>query len=242
MDQGVGRLPASGVVDVWYQWVGEAGSDSSVDDLQLLSPRECELHAGLRAEARLEYRTAHALLRRVLSRYLPLSPEAWAFESDDEGRPHLANAPRDSGMDFNLSHTDGLVACAVTRSGRVGVDVEALGPKRKLDRVAERILGDRERSWWQGLDPGDQALGLLDLWTLKEAHFKACSKGVRWPFASLEFVIESAYEASRVDDSSLSSDGGVWHYTRRAPTSRHRMAVAFLGSEEPLWRISAFPA
>ena len=133
------------------------------------------------------------------------------------------------------------MACAVTRSGRVGVDVEALDPERKLDRVAERILGDRERSWWQGLDPEDQALGLLDLWTLKEAHFKAFSKGVRWPFSSLEFVIESEKKAKRVDDSSLSNDGGRWHYTRRAPSSRHRMAVAFLGSEEPLWRISVFP-
>ncbi|MEE3326745.1 MAG: 4'-phosphopantetheinyl transferase superfamily protein [Myxococcota bacterium] len=226
---------------MWYQRVADADAEATGNDLELLSPHECEVHAALRAEAQPEYRAAHALLRRVLSRYLPLSPGAWIFESDDEGRPRVANAPGDSGLDFNLSHTQGLVACAVTRSGRVGIDVEVLGPERKLDRVAARILGDRERSWWQGLPSEDQALALLDLWTLKEAHFKASSKGVRWPFSSLEFVLGSEEEVSRLDATRASSEGEAWHYARRALSSRHRMAVAFLGNEKPLWQIAAFP-
>ena len=103
MNRDADRLPALGVVEVWYQRVADA--EATTDDLELLSPRECELHAALRAEARLEYRMAHALLRRVLSRYVPISPKDWVFESDDEGRPRLANAPRDAGLDFNsVSH------------------------------------------------------------------------------------------------------------------------------------------
>ena len=244
-DPGMSRdaetLPASGVVEVWYQRVAEVGSEATDADLELLSPDEKALHAGLQARARLEYGRAHALLRRVLSRHLPLSPEALVFESDDDGRPRLANAPPDAGLDFNLSHTDGLVACAVTRSGRVGVDVEALDLERDLDRVVERVLGHRERDWWHGLRPEDRALGFLDLWTLKEAHFKASSKGVRWPFSSLEFEIESEFEASRLEEAGARIEEAPWHYTRRAPTPRHRLAVAFQGRAKPSWRISVFP-
>ena len=241
MNRDADRIQASGAVDVWYQCVGETEASRVPDDLALLSDQEAQLYASLRPEAQLEYLTAHALLRRVLSLYDPRPARSWAFEVDGAGRPRLSNAPDDWKLDFNLSHTDGLVACAVTLSGRVGIDVEVLDAERDLDRVAKRVLGEREQSWWHDLAPEDRPVGFLELWTLKEAHFKACSKGVRWPFSSLEFVIESACDASRVDDSSLSTDAGDWHYTRRAPTSRHCMAVAFLGSEEPVWRISAFP-
>ena len=36
--------------------------------------------------------------------------------------------------------------------------------------------------------------------------------------------------------------GQGWYYTRRRPTPQHRMAVAFRGSEKPLWRVASFPA
>ena len=242
MNGEVDRDPGAGVVDVWFQTVGGSEASKARDDLALLSADESELHVGLREEARLEYRTAHALLRRVLSRYLPGHPKDWVFRSDEEGRPCLANAPGESHLDFNLSHTEGLVACAVTGSGRVGVDVEALDPQRPLDRVVERVLGEQERAWWQGLDPEQQPMAFLDLWTLKEAHFKAWAEGVRWPFSGLEFVLESEDQAHRSGPCAEEVSGQGWYYTRRRPTPQHRMAVAFRGSEKPLWRVASFPA
>lgn len=233
--------PAPGVVDVWFQTVADPGSPQVEDDLEMLSAEERGLHAGLREESRSEYRTAHALLRRVLSRYLPRGPKEWVFGSDDDGRPCLINPPDESIVDFNLSHTEGLVACAVTRSGRVGVDVEILEPERSLDRVVERVLGERERSWWMGLDSARQPSAFLELWTLKEARFKASAKGLRWPFSSVEFAIEPGDDVIRLDPSDESSPDEGWHYTSCAPTPLHRMAVAFWGKEKPLWRVSAFP-
>jgi 4'-phosphopantetheinyl transferase len=242
MNRDADPLQASGAIDVWYQCVGEAEASRTLDYLALLSEEEGQLHASLRPEARLEYLTAHALVRRALSLYEPRPAHSWVFEADDAGRPRLSNAPEDWGLDFNLSHTDGLVACAITRSGRVGIDVEALDHERDLDRVAKRVLGQRERSWWQGLAPEDRALGLLDLWTLKEAHFKALGSGPRWPFSDLEFSLDSEHDARRLGGAEETNQETFWHYVRRAPTARHRLAAAVTGCAKPRWRIAPFPA
>ena len=242
MNRDADRLQTSGAVDVWYQCVGEAEANRAQDYLALLSKEERQLYASLRSEARLEYVTAHALVRRVLSLYDPRPADSWAFEADDTGRPRLSNAPEDWELDFNLSHTEGLVACAITRSGHVGIDVEVLNPEQDLDRVVKRVLGQREQSWWQNLAPEDRALGFLDLWTLKEAHFKALGTGPRWPFSALEFSLDSEHDVHRLGGAQETSKETFWHYVRRAPTARHRLAAAMTGCAMPLWQIAPFPA
>ena len=66
---------------------------------------------------------AHALARLTLSRYAPVPPEAWSFSLGEHGRPEI-EGPSDAGrLRFNLSHTRGMVACAVVRELDIGVDV-----------------------------------------------------------------------------------------------------------------------
>ena len=70
-----------------------------------------------------------------------------------------------SGRWFNLSHTDGLVLCALSDEGEVGVDIEVVKPRREgLPRYAmsEREFADFDGSWE----------GFTEIWTLKEACIK----------------------------------------------------------------------
>nr|AFB69891.1 PPTase3 [uncultured bacterium] len=65
----------------------------------------------------------------------------WQFQVSAEGRPSLAPPFDRSGLHFNLAHTDGVVAMAVCRHPRVGVDVEKVG--RAPLAVAERYFSPR---------------------------------------------------------------------------------------------------
>src|SRR5437868_14381917 len=60
-----------------------------------------------------DYAAAHALLRRALSREDGRPPAAWAFDRTAAGQPFLRDAG-EAPASFSLSHTHGMVACAVT--------------------------------------------------------------------------------------------------------------------------------
>src|ERR1039457_6256925 len=71
---------------------------------------------------------AHALVRAVLSQYHSTAPGAWQFGHGVQGKPFISAPAGAPPLQFNLSHTNGLVACAVTWNAAAGVDVEHIEP------------------------------------------------------------------------------------------------------------------
>lgn len=74
---------------------------------------------------------------------------------------------------FSLSHSNGVVAAAVSRS-EIGVDIESLS-NAKLE-ILERVLTDEEKSVYQQSiqDANDyRTQFLMEKWTAKESLFKA---------------------------------------------------------------------
>ena len=69
---------------------------------------------------------------------------------------------------ISLSHCDGAVAAAVSKKP-VGVDLEPKDSLRYRTQLLDRIATQQEREWIGDLDP---ALGVVKLWTRKEASFK----------------------------------------------------------------------
>jgi 4'-phosphopantetheinyl transferase len=72
----------------------------------------------------------------------------------------------DLAFDFSLSHCEGQVLCALSTSGKVGVDVEAIGPLLAADFPL--YLNADERAW-----AGGDARRFYSIWTRKEAVVKA---------------------------------------------------------------------
>src|SRR5207244_10970206 len=78
-------------------------------------------------EDRRDYAFAHHLLRTSLSRYHPVLPVDWEFDANGFGKPCLRpSSALPHPPSFNLSHTRGVVACAIATALPVGVDVERL--------------------------------------------------------------------------------------------------------------------
>ena len=73
--------------------------------------------------------------------------------------------------EFSLSHTDGVVAVAVSNES-VGVDVEIV-KTRHNDKTAKRVMSAEEYNKYQKLSESERAEFFFCVWTGKEAVFKS---------------------------------------------------------------------
>lgn len=157
---------------------------------------------------RQEYLLAHVLLRRVLARETDLPPEALLFQAGPHGKPELGNVlpcvPR-----FSLTHTRGLVACAVS-SVPVGIDAEPAA--RAVDpKLACRFFAPPEIAWLDHLPDPDRQRGFLRLWTLKEAYVKGIGLGLHQPLDRFWFDLTCPEPSIMLADGS-EHETGRWRF------------------------------
>jgi 4'-phosphopantetheinyl transferase len=156
-----------------------------VTDQQLLIEREC-LSADEQsraaqlvfAEDRRDFIAAHALLRQTMSAHAPSDPGAWTFTQGAHGKPLLAPSGESIALTFNMSHTRGLVACVVSRSVDVGIDVERINQGADALNIARDQFSPEEVSALEQCHGAALAARFIELWTLKEAYVKATGTGV----------------------------------------------------------------
>ena len=196
--------------------------------LALLGSQERERHARLRREpSRREFLVAHAFARMTLSRYAPVPPEAWSFSLGEHGRPEISGPSDGRGLRFNLSHTRGMVACAVTRDLDIGVDVENRARRLRHRDLSERFFGEAEVEALRALAPEERARRFLELWTLKEAYLKARGLGISIPLRGFQFQLsDSAPPRIRFDPALLCDDPESWQFALHRPTQTHTLALA----------------
>src|SRR5258708_6035035 len=119
------------------------------------------------------YIFAHAVLRDILSRYLALRPEEFAFSRDAFGKPFLVGRSAAASTMFNLSHSGGLVLVALACKRRIGVDVEETRPLENLETIAESNLTTQECAFILSHSPDERQRAFFRCWTRKQAYAKA---------------------------------------------------------------------
>lgn len=146
------------------------------DALRLLSDEEQARCMRFRFDRhRRDYAVAHALLRRMVSDRTGERPEDCQFVTAGGGKPRLA---RDLGLAFSLSHTDGLVVCAIAEAHSIGVDAESMDREVDWYCLSQQFFSPTDLSTLEGF-PADARPGcFIELWTLKEAFLKATGEGL----------------------------------------------------------------
>lgn len=130
---------------------------------------------------------ARAAARIVLGEMLGMDAGAVPISRRCEHCGHAAHGrpvvTGDAGVSFNVSHSGSLALVAVLDGdSRVGVDVEMVRPRRRLDALARRILDDDAHADWLQLPDQDLRLrAFLEAWTGKEAFLKARGVGITTP-------------------------------------------------------------
>jgi len=148
----------------------------------LLSPDEQERGGRFyRAQDRDRFMAGHGLLRRILSRYVDLPPECLRFGYNPWGKPYLCGPAAQSGLRFNVSHSDGQALYALAWNREVGIDLERACPNVAVESLAASFFAPDEISRIQALPTALRRAAFYQTWTRKEAYLKARGQGLSAP-------------------------------------------------------------
>jgi 4'-phosphopantetheinyl transferase len=121
------------------------------------------------------FAVAHGAMREILGGYLGMPPASISFAYGPQGKPVVEGQ---SDFHFNLSHSQDMALCAVTRLGPIGVDVEYVQEQADLLEVAARFFSAREVADLRSMDVAERTLGFYLCWVCKEAALKQIGCGL----------------------------------------------------------------
>ncbi len=179
-------------------------------------------------ERRRQYTVMRAALRSILGRYLNVQPAAISFASGLEGKPEVA-APRDRGIEFNVSHSHGLGLCAVARC-RVGVDLEYVERRAgNMEEIVRRFFSPTEYALFMALPAAERREGFYNCWTRKEAFIKAIGRGLFAALDSFDVSLRPAEPPRILAVRDATENAARWSLFSLKPDAKHTGALAVEG-------------
>jgi 4'-phosphopantetheinyl transferase len=170
-----------------------------------------------------QFIAAHVLLRILLQELAGGPAGDWRFTVGTHGKPALHPDHRLGRLAFNISHTGGAVACAMTLDHDIGVDIEDLERPGRLLDIAHAYFAPDELLVLRSAPPAEQRRVFLRLWTLKEAYIKAHGDGLSLPLDRFAFSLSPPVIAFAPG---FPDDPAVWQFSTVIPTVRHILSVA----------------
>ena len=221
-------------VEVWHDTTDAWRSDpdrSRRGLAWLTAPERVRYARFVHDDDRWMFLVGRVMARALVGRALGCAPTAWRWREGPHGRPEI-DEPGVTWR-FNVAHSAGLVACALSDGHDVGVDVEDLERRGISPGFARRYLSPGEVADVDAQPADVRQARLLTYWTLKEAYLKARGLGVSVPLAEIEFALEPS--GPRVGFlGTLAGTATDWHFQLARPTPRHLMAVALHGTSRVL--------
>lgn len=107
------------------------------------------------------------------------------FSRTDHGKPFL---PDIASIDFNISHTKGMILCSVTDTGKVGVDVEIVRPLKY--NIMKRCFHPEEINYVESFNDDKH---FFEIWTKKEAYTKYLGTGLAFDITSVNMLAKEHY-------------------------------------------------
>jgi 4'-phosphopantetheinyl transferase len=165
-------------VHVWTASLA-AECETLTDSYAALTTEERARAASLRSpQLRRRFVGARAFLRWLLSSYLRVDASTLRLGYADHGKPYVVS---DSGLCFNLSHSEDMVMYAFAAWRDVGIDIEATTNDVDIAGVARHAFSPAECEALAALSPEERSAAFFRIWTRKEAYVKARGDGLGYP-------------------------------------------------------------
>ena len=147
-----------------------------IPDLLLNDAEKHRAAAFRSSEARRLFVAGRVLCRSIIGPIAGCAPQALSIALTPSGRPYLPDYP---GIDFNLSHTQDMVALAICRGGHVGIDIERLDAFSEAEarEIMPLILSEHELNQVHQLDARHRRDVFIACWVQKEAALKCSGQG-----------------------------------------------------------------
>ena len=178
--------------------------------------------------------SSRGLLRDILGRYAQAEAKVLQFRYDVNGKPWLAPEFDGGGLDFSLSHSQGLAFVAVARGRRIGIDIEYLRRDPSLFNDIEIALSPNEIAVLKSIPENDRHEALLLVWTCKEAYLKGLGTGLLAPLNHLSVLPFSGKPVWIETGTARIDDSGDWRLNRLDLGDDYIGALAVEGSSADL--------
>lgn len=130
-----------------------------------------------------QHKAAWQLLSDVLWDCYDIRLEEKEILEEEKGKPYFA----DHCVEFNVTHTKGLIACVICGNSRVGVDGEKI--RDGVEKTARKFMTKQEMAHFEALTGEEKKEYFFRIWTLKEALGKAYGCGIGADFSKPEFTL-----------------------------------------------------
>ena len=170
-----------------------------------------------------EFLLGRLLIRGWLESVSGVAAAEWQFAEGDRGRPAIAHPA--SAWSFNLAHSGGMVACALSLLPDIGVDLEDLDRGPMSPDLYRRYCSPSEVADIESQPEADRMRRFLTYWTLKEAYLKARGLGIAVHLADVEFSVGGPRPSVAFRGSLEGSDPG-WAFELFQPSPRCLLSVA----------------
>lgn len=224
----------SNEIHLWLAFPDEIQDTDLLSEYKhILNPEELKRQRRFHfPKHRHQYLVARALVRTTLSRYTGIEPRRLTFIKNHYGRPEVTLPRRLPPIRFNISHTNGLIACGVVLKQDIGVDVEDTARRVASLDLANRFFSKKEVDSLQQLRKNEMWDRFYDLWTLKESYIKARGMGLSIPLDQFSFHISGKEPLGISFDSNLHDMPNHWRFWLLKPTDRHKAAVSIFNETE----------
>ncbi len=218
-------------------------SDDALADLRLtLSNDETARSNRFHFERhRRRFVAARASLRAVLAAYVDLDPSHIEFEYGQKGKPRLAGEAVNSGLHFNVSHSNERALIAVSRAP-LGVDIEHIRPLKDCEAIARRFFSEAEQCSLVSVPTERKLEAFFTCWTRKEAYIKAVGDGLSIPLDSFDVTFLTEQKPS-LTVRSEARQGERWFLNHLAggPDYIGALAVRDHDPRVATWRLASNP-
>lgn len=159
-------------------------SPEQLHQTHLCPPGKDTIHIYISRLEGQHHASSQALLRKILSLYLDCPADSISLGTGEHGKPYLLNWEHQSfkndtsPIQFNLSHSGDYAAFAFSSSAPVGIDIEKVRPKLRMEALVRRFFHPGEYAVFSGLDEKAQREFLFRRWTAREAFLKGLGTGL----------------------------------------------------------------
>lgn len=152
-----------------------------------------------------------AMIREILSYYLGISKDLIRLHESRYGKPYLTFPVIRQKLYFNISHTEGYLAFALSTSTPVGIDIEKVDRNVRLQSLMGRFFHSKEIKTFLDYSNEERSRHFIRYWTLKESFVKGIGTGIVTSFTSFYLTSESDRTYCVIpNDKNLQDDYASW--------------------------------
>lgn len=128
---------------------------------------------------------SRGFMRKVLGDRLGKSPSDVDIDLLKNGKPVLG-ATMNSGLSFNISHSNNKLVMAVSENNPVGIDIEMVDPSTNYNQASSVVFAQDEKVFIE--TSKDPIIDFYKIWTIKESILKATGDGFAYPSRNFSVI------------------------------------------------------